>query len=359
MKSFDFSGLEARQRPCLIGHEAPNESTVGTVGELYMDTGTGKVYKCVGESEGSYTWEVVGGTQPDYNQNDSTQPDYIKNRPFYAKDEVVLDKSNVNVPYSFASFTLSKSLSEFDPGSSVIVEIMGDATIGNSRVETVLNENCQIARISTSDNKWSLWGSDVGIDMTCDADPDAHTISVVVTISGIEKKLDSKFLDIDSISNEVLKGVGVKYIKSDYGPMIMTEELMDIGQLTTGAYVLHGTFRTSANQEINTFYSPKFCQINKVGNKTILFYAKLTGAYPVLCTDTYVNGQCTSANETKFEDLGRVVTANSSDIETSFDYLFQDRLGRYEFGSITLYDENFNLYTVKVGTDGNLKATRV
>ena len=30
-----------------------------------------------------------GGVQPDWNQNDSTQPDYIKNRPFYSEKEIV------------------------------------------------------------------------------------------------------------------------------------------------------------------------------------------------------------------------------------------------------------------------------
>lgn len=33
----------------------------------------------------------IGGTQPDWNQNDPTAPDYVKNRPFYT--EVVLDEA--------------------------------------------------------------------------------------------------------------------------------------------------------------------------------------------------------------------------------------------------------------------------
>ena len=31
-----------------------------------------------------------GSVQPDYNQNDSTASDYIKNRPFYGSGEVIL-----------------------------------------------------------------------------------------------------------------------------------------------------------------------------------------------------------------------------------------------------------------------------
>ena len=46
----------------------------------------------------SNTFEKIGSTlidgsatQPDWNQNDNTQPDYIKNRPLIATDDDVLD----------------------------------------------------------------------------------------------------------------------------------------------------------------------------------------------------------------------------------------------------------------------------
>ena len=46
----------------------------------------------------SNTFEKIGSTlidgsvtQPDWNQNDNTQPDYIKNRPSIATDDDVLD----------------------------------------------------------------------------------------------------------------------------------------------------------------------------------------------------------------------------------------------------------------------------
>ena len=43
------------------------------------------------------------GVQPDWNQNDSTQPDYVKNRPFYMGDPVetvLVEESTV----SFADY---------------------------------------------------------------------------------------------------------------------------------------------------------------------------------------------------------------------------------------------------------------
>lgn len=37
-----------------------------------------------------------GGVQPDWNQNDETQPDYVKNRPIYEKDGIVLPEQSFN-----------------------------------------------------------------------------------------------------------------------------------------------------------------------------------------------------------------------------------------------------------------------
>lgn len=61
VKSFDILGADARQRPCLVEAGEPTASTVGTVGEFYMDSDTGAVYKCVAVSDDTYTWEAMGG----------------------------------------------------------------------------------------------------------------------------------------------------------------------------------------------------------------------------------------------------------------------------------------------------------
>ena len=53
------------------GTGAPTTSTTGTVGELYVDSNTGKVYVCTDTTGGTYTWEEVGGTSA---QTGSTAP---------------------------------------------------------------------------------------------------------------------------------------------------------------------------------------------------------------------------------------------------------------------------------------------
>ena len=47
-----------------------------------------------------------GGVQPDWNQNDDTQPDYVKNRPFYTGDPV----ETVLVEESVVTFTNASGL---------------------------------------------------------------------------------------------------------------------------------------------------------------------------------------------------------------------------------------------------------
>lgn len=60
--SFNLFGVEAKQIPSIKGSGAPTTSTEGAVGCLYMDTGTGDVYKCTSATDGVYTWKYLGGT---------------------------------------------------------------------------------------------------------------------------------------------------------------------------------------------------------------------------------------------------------------------------------------------------------
>lgn len=56
VKSLNLLGVEARQNPSLTGAGAPTDSTEGAVGEFYMDTNTGDLYKCTAVSNGVHTW---------------------------------------------------------------------------------------------------------------------------------------------------------------------------------------------------------------------------------------------------------------------------------------------------------------
>ena len=93
VESFYLLDTEAKQIPCTLGAGVPTTSTEGAVGLFYMDTKTGSVYKCIAVTNGNYTWELFNGAIPDWNQTDSTAPDYIKNKPVLGS---LATKSTVN-----------------------------------------------------------------------------------------------------------------------------------------------------------------------------------------------------------------------------------------------------------------------
>lgn len=59
VESLNLLGVEARQIPCIKGSGAPDSSTNGDVGCLYMDIETGDVYKCVAIDNGSLVWKIT------------------------------------------------------------------------------------------------------------------------------------------------------------------------------------------------------------------------------------------------------------------------------------------------------------
>lgn len=60
VKALNTLGVEVRQLPCYPGKGAPTTETEGAVGEFYMDTDTGVIYKCTAAVDGVYTWEEFG-----------------------------------------------------------------------------------------------------------------------------------------------------------------------------------------------------------------------------------------------------------------------------------------------------------
>ena len=60
---FNILGTEARQRPMLVGFIPPSDTLEGTAGELYMEAGTNRIYKCLGEHYGdngtTFMWSEI------------------------------------------------------------------------------------------------------------------------------------------------------------------------------------------------------------------------------------------------------------------------------------------------------------
>lgn len=105
VNSFNIIGVEVAQIPCLTGHGEPLQDFALKVGLLYINEDSGEMYKCI-KGESDLIWELVNSHNnitPDWNQNDSTASDYIKNRTHYEEeaytDSVEIEVGNLDSNY--------------------------------------------------------------------------------------------------------------------------------------------------------------------------------------------------------------------------------------------------------------------
>ena len=69
-----------------------------------------------------------GGMQPDWNQNDSTQPNYVKNRPFYTGDPVetvMLPETTITIEAKRENLISRSFPYSFEPGKTYVITFDG------------------------------------------------------------------------------------------------------------------------------------------------------------------------------------------------------------------------------------------
>lgn len=146
-----------------------------------------------------------GGVQPDWNQNDSTQPDYIKNRPFYTGDPVetvLVEESTVSFAASDGMYmgrlesTFSATVGETYKVSwdgttyeCACVDFNNNTLIGNLSILGVGSDTGEPFIMSI------LNGEEIQIG-TADASA-SHTFSISGTAAPIVK-IPAKFIDKDA-----------------------------------------------------------------------------------------------------------------------------------------------------------------
>ena len=141
------------------------------------------------------------GVQPDWNQNDDTQPDYVKNRPFYMLDHVeTVLMEEITVSFSKSSglygaefpstfeATVGETYKVYWDGSvyeCVCVDFNGILTIGNLSIMGTGSDTGEPFFMNIHNGEGILIGtSDTSY---------AHTFSISGFISVI-KKIDRKYL---------------------------------------------------------------------------------------------------------------------------------------------------------------------
>ena len=217
-----------------------------------------------------------GSAQPDWNQNDATASDYIKNRPFYTGDTVqtgLVEESTVsftnvssNIYYgkipTAVELTVGETYNVSWDGAAyecVCVLVSGLPAIGNQSIFSVGADTGEPFLISPlADNS----GTDI---YTLDTSA-SHAISISSFASAEVVKIPDKYIS-DTFRDVVIAGYPLNWSEDDwakyYGLFQSGKLLMinGIGSANSTGYVLsmfyvsHGAHNISAINSHGYFYS--------------------------------------------------------------------------------------------------------
>ena len=171
---------------------------------LKYDTEITKKENSPVDKNGLIKENIVGGgssIQPDWNQNDSTQPDYVKNRPFYMSDPVetvLVEESTVTFAEN-NGFYMAQVQSTFEATVGEIYKVYWDGTVYEC-VCAVFNSYPVIGNLSfmgagsdTGDPFLMLVTNGVGIEIYTADTSASHTFSISGFVPEVVK-IDEKYL---------------------------------------------------------------------------------------------------------------------------------------------------------------------
>ena len=144
------------------------------------------------------------GVQPDWNQNDETAPDYVKNRPFYTGDPVetiLVEESTVSFSVGSGGIYQGKFSSTFSPTIGETYKVSWDGTVyecvcASMRGAGVIGNASIIGAGSDSGEPFVMIvpGSGEIIIGSTDAS-DSHTFSIRYTVQQVVQ-IDEKYLPL-------------------------------------------------------------------------------------------------------------------------------------------------------------------
>lgn len=151
-----------------------------------------------------------GQVQPDWNQNDDTKPDYVKNRPFYTetRETILVEESTVSFQNNGSVYraglestfvpTVGETYKVYWDGTvyeCICTELSGPKTIGNLSIYNEGSDTGEPFLIDIIDG--------IAIEISTLDTSDSHTFS----ISGVAEpivKIPSKYIDKDTSGYIVL-----------------------------------------------------------------------------------------------------------------------------------------------------------
>ena len=203
----------------------------GETGTGVPDGGTAG--QLLGKTESGTAWidPPQSGVQPDWNQNDETQPDYVKNRPFYTGDPVetvLVEESTVSFADKGGTY-FSEVNSTFSATAGETYKVSWDGTVYECTCIKLAADLMAIGNLSIANE-----GPDTGepfimlvdngqklIIGTTDTSA-SHTFSISQEVRAEVVKIDQKYLPVASetepgiISVSYLSNVILQQVVNEY-----------------------------------------------------------------------------------------------------------------------------------------------
>ena len=222
--------------------------------------------------------DVGSAKNPDYNQNDATQPDYIKNRPFY-DEKISIDIDNPS-DFRVDDFSddyegsvdadITSKLFDFSgEHTPIVIEVVENGT--THKREGYLYREGAFLDSEFNEGLGVQW--DEGDILFATLDPEGGILFFRNEYGGSLEGVCIK------IYREIAKKIDKKYLPQNDVPYIYSEDgSIRIHDLDTGVYVLHGSFELGCPNEGVWFEDsftekPTLCQL--INDKDEMFI-KLT-----------------------------------------------------------------------------------
>lgn len=213
---------EERLQHRLTGPGAPDLSTAGAVGEFYMDTQTGAIYKCIKADKGVYTWELVtinnGIVYLDPPFSSETLPDYFVDFPdrFSKTPYVGAMVFAYDTPYIVTEVAEIDPDAQFPKANVRCVRVSGESGSGGTTSDGAVLYTEQ----ELSDEQKAQARKNIGADSF-------DTIATVTpTINLFNKNAPDiergKYLDIDGSYKENAYRFATGFIPCEYGKYYTT-----------------------------------------------------------------------------------------------------------------------------------------
>ena len=147
-----------------------------------------------------------GGVQPDWNQNDSTAADYVKNRPFYTGDPVetvLVEESTVLFAAALGGVYMGQLEPTFVPIVGETYKVSWDGTtyentcVNFNRLQVIGNLSIMGGGSDTGEPFLIVVGNGKGIRIVTADTSASHTFSISGTVAPIVK-IPAKYIDKNS-----------------------------------------------------------------------------------------------------------------------------------------------------------------